>query len=135
MRGRRCANAVRVAVLRGGHEVTVQLEPETLGKVQVVLVHGDEGVRASFRVENPLTQQSLQADAPLLKQALEARGVNVAHISVELEQGDRQGRDPLGRHAQGRRRLFGGGGDGDMNLDDLALRPQQWRPWGFEARA
>ena len=129
------ANAVRVAVLRGGDQVTVQLEPAALGKIHVVLVHGDEGVRASFRVENPLTHQSLQADAPLLKQALEARGVNVAHISVELEQGDRQGRDPLTRHSQGRRRRIGDEDDGEMMLDDLSLRPEPWRPWGFEARA
>jgi flagellar hook-length control protein FliK len=125
---------VRVAVLRGGDQVTVQLEPETLGKVRVVLVHGEEGVRASFRVENPLTQQSLQADAPQLKHALEARGVNVAHISVELEQGDRQGRDPQARHAPGRRR-FDGAGDEEILLDDLPQRPASWRPWGFEARA
>jgi flagellar hook-length control protein FliK len=126
---------VRLAVLQGGDRVTVQLEPEALGKVQVLLVRGDEGIRASFRVENPLTQQALQADAPMLKQALEARGVNVAHVSVELEQGDRQNRDPLARHHQGRRRRFGSEEDGEMPLDELTLRPQQWRPWGFEARA
>ena len=74
-------------------------------------------------------------DAPMLKQALEARGVNVAHVSVELEQGDRQNRDPLARHPQGRRRRFGPEEDGEMPLDELTLRPQQWRPWGFEARA
>ena len=130
------ANAVRIAILQGGDRVTLQLEPETLGKVHVVLMHSEEGVRANFRVESPLTQQALQADTALLKQALEARGVNVAHVSVELEQGDQQTRDPLGRQAQGRRRRLGDGGDdAEMLLDDVGLRPESWRPWGFEARA
>jgi len=129
------ANAVRLAVLRGGDRVTVQMEPAALGKVHVELIHGSDGVRASFRVENPLTHQALQADAPQLKQALEARGVNVAFVSVELDQGDQRGRDPLARHTPGRRRRFGGEDAGEIRLEDLPLRPEAWRPWGFEARA
>lgn len=130
------AHAVRMAVARGGDRVTVRLEPEHLGRVEVVLARepAGAGLTAHLRVENPQAHQALSTEMPLLRQALEARGVNLIHVQVELDDrqagGERTGRGPAHRSRRGAGPPASrGGGEGE----DLAARARPWRPWGFEA--
>lgn len=128
------AHAVRMAVSRGGDRVTVRLEPEHLGKVEVVLARepAGAGLTAHLRVENPQAHQTLSTEMPLLRQALEARGVNLVHVQVDLDDrqagGERAGKGPANRSRRG-----GGPQAAAGEGEDLAVRAHPWRPWGFEA--
>ncbi len=126
------AREVRLAVARGGDRVTVRLEPESLGKVQVVLTREGGGITAHFRVENPQAHQALAGDAPMLRQVLEAKGVPLVQVSVELEDRGAGGRNPWG-HSRGRSRRGGNGREGEA-AEEVLLRTASWRPWGFDAR-
>lgn len=127
------AQAVRVSMARGGSRVAVQLEPESLGKVHVVLARQAGGVTAHLRVETPEAQQALQGDVAQLRQALESRGVTVIQISVELDHGESQGRSPWASLNR-RRRRPAADSDDSSSLDRLEAHPPPWRPWGFDAR-
>ncbi|MEW6489018.1 MAG: flagellar hook-length control protein FliK [Thermodesulfobacteriota bacterium] len=128
------AHAVRMAVSRGGDRVTVRLEPEHLGKVEVVLARepAGAGLTAHLRVENPQAHQALSTEMPLLRQALETRGVNLVHVQVDLDDrqagGERAGKGPAHRSRRG-----GGPQAAAGEGEDLAVRAHLWRPWGFEA--
>ena len=128
------AQAVRVCFARGGDQVTVHLEPESLGKIDVYLARESGGVEAHFRVEKPETFHALQAELPLLRHALESRGVPLTHVFLEQESGEERGPDPWGWRWERRGRrsrvesaeLGGAQGVGQPTL--------YARPWGFETR-
>jgi flagellar hook-length control protein FliK len=112
----------------------VRLEPEHLGKVEVVLARepAGAGLTAHLRVENPQAHQALSTELPLLRQALEARGVNLVHVQVDLD--DRQaGGERAGKGPSHRSRRGGGLELAPGEGEDLAARAHPWRPWGFEA--
>jgi flagellar hook-length control protein FliK len=130
---RQVVDPVRFAVTKGGDKVTVQLQPESLGRVHVELAREAGGVSAHFRVESPQAQQALSTDLALLRQALEEKGVPLVQVHVELDQrGDRE-REAWLRAGTPRRRR-GAREDELQEIDEIALRPTPWRPWGFEAR-
>jgi flagellar hook-length control protein FliK len=83
-------------------------------------------------VENPQAHQALSTEMPLLRQALEARGVNLVHVQVDLDDrqagGERAGKGPANRSRRG-----GGPQAAAGEGEDLAVRAHPWRPWGFEA--
>jgi flagellar hook-length control protein FliK len=126
------AQAVHIAVSRGGDRVAVHLEPEHLGRVEVILSRDAGGVTAHLRVESPQAHQALASELPALRQALEARGVSLVHVQVDLDDHSQGGQRP-GREAGGRRRRgASGGGPGEL-AQDLLTGAERWRPWGFEA--
>ncbi len=125
------AHGVRLAMARGGDRVTVQLAPEHLGKVHLVLTRESGGLSAHFRVETPQAQQALTGELPLLRQVLETRGLPVVHAWVDLADGrEREGRGdtPGGRPRRGAKGPAAAGGP-----EEVATGP--WRTWGFDARA
>lgn len=83
--------------------MTVKLEPESLGKVQVVLSREGAGITAHFRVETPQAQQALLAEAPLLRESLESKGVPLVQVSVDVD-GDRRARQGSWTDKKGSRR-------------------------------
>jgi flagellar hook-length control protein FliK len=98
------ARGLRVSLSPQGDRVTVRLEPASLGKVEIVLAKGEEGVAAHFRVETPQAQQALVSEAPLLRQALESRGIPLVEVFVDLNDSPRgRGEAGGGRKAPGRR--------------------------------
>ncbi|MHB8766092.1 MAG: flagellar hook-length control protein FliK, partial [Deferrisomatales bacterium] len=129
--GRQVAQGVRVALARGGDRVTVQLEPAHLGKVHLVLTREEGGVAAQFRVETPQAQQALTGDLPALRQALEAKGLNLVHAWVDLAHDRSGGREEGQRPSHHRRRAarVAPVGDGEGRPE-----PGPWRGRGFEAR-
>jgi len=76
----------------GGSRVTIRLNPEELGKVDVRLQLGRDGlVRATVSVEKPETLDMLQRDARALEKALQDAGLRTDRNSLEfnLQGGDR----------------------------------------------
>lgn len=79
----------------GGGRVTIRLNPEELGKVDVRLQLGRDGhVRATVSVEKPETLELLQRDARALEKALHDAGLRTDRNSLEfnLQGGDRSPR-------------------------------------------
>ncbi|GAB4263595.1 MAG: hypothetical protein Kow0092_14670 [Deferrisomatales bacterium] len=124
------AQAVRVVWARGGDRVTVQLEPEHLGKVHVVLAREAEGITAHFRVESAQAHQALTAEAPALRQALEGRGIPLVQVHVDMD-----GREEQRQGAQQRRTARKGARALDEAPESAQPSPGGWKPWGFDAHA
>jgi flagellar hook-length control protein FliK len=124
-------HAIRVSLSREGDRVTVQLQPAGLGKVELMVAREGGELAAHFRVETPEAHQALLAEAPALRNALEAKGISLIQVSVDLEgrADDRGGAPGRGRRA-GRRPANGSEG---APLESSSPAPG-WRPWGFEAR-
>ncbi|MBI5443083.1 MAG: flagellar hook-length control protein FliK [Deltaproteobacteria bacterium] len=89
---------VRLSLSREGDKLTVHLEPASLGKVQLVLARSEEGLAAHFRVETPQAQQALVSEAPLLRQALESKGIPLVEVFVDMNDQGRGGAE--GRSAR-----------------------------------
>jgi len=128
------SNAVKILIDKGQERMTVRLEPESLGKVEIVLSRDHAGVTASFKVETPQAQQAIAADAAALKHALAAKGVPVVQVVVDMNDGrdSRQSAAQGSKHGKKRRGLnaVNAGEEGD---DFSAPRQTAWRPWGFDA--
>ena len=104
--------------------LTVTLEPEALGRVEIRVERGAEGEAASVRVlaERPETLALLQRDARALDQALGQAGVPLAEGALQfgLSSGDpNQG---------GGRQPSGSGGGGGWGPRGPALPPEATRP-------
>jgi len=128
------SNAVKILINKGEERMTVRLEPESLGKVEIVLSRDHAGVTASFKVETPQAQQAIAADAAALKNALAAKGVPVVQVVVDMK----DGRDSRESAAQGnkhgkKRRGIGAVGASEDGDDFPSSRQTAWRPWGFDA--
>ena len=70
----------------GGGKVTIRLNPEELGKVDVKLELGKDGtVHAKISAEKPETLDMLQRDARLLDKALQDAGLKTDQNSLEFD--------------------------------------------------
>jgi flagellar hook-length control protein FliK len=114
-----------------GDSVTVQLEPEHLGKVQVVLIREAQGLVANFRVETPAAHGALIAEASELRRGLEAQGIQLVRVSVELES-----QTPDRREAREGRRTFRRAAATISRVGGtLPEQRNAWRISGFETTA
>ena len=89
----------------GGGRVTIRLNPEELGKVDVKLEFARDGsVRAQISAERPETLEMLQRDARVLDKALQEAGLKTDQNSLQfnLQGGNGQ---PAGRDDQQTARL------------------------------
>lgn len=125
-------SVARFSLSREGERVTVQLEPESLGKVQLIVEREGPGLVARFRVETPEAHTALVAEAPMLRRELEAQGLTLVRVSVDLEDGTGNWREQRTPKRPGRRAAASYAiGDLPPEVPDAgALR----RNWGFDAR-
>lgn len=70
----------------GRQEVTLQLEPENLGRVHLTVLHQGGLVSARFEVENAAAREVLQAGLLELRADLAAQGVRVNELHVLVGQ-------------------------------------------------
>ena len=78
----------------GTHRVTLQLEPEALGEVRVVLTIRDGEVHVRLAAGED-AQRALREGAPELRRLLELAGASDTEISVrDLTRGPHQGTAP-----------------------------------------
>lgn len=67
--------------------VRVQLQPESLGRIELRVTHGEHGLRVALTAENAATGQLLERRLDDLRQTLVASGVEVSGLSVSVGHG------------------------------------------------
>ena len=83
--------AVLKTLNNGAKQLTLQLTPENLGKLSIVLsVHGKE-VSASIRAENSDAHKIISDNLHIIKQSLESQGLKVDKLDVQTGLADNQG--------------------------------------------
>ena len=113
------------AAAAGGGRITIKLNPEDLGKVDVKLELGKDGlVRATISAEKPETLDMLQRDSRVLEKALQEAGLKTDQQSLAF--------DMRGGNGQPADRDQGGpASDGRMAGDD----PTSGEPQAADATA
>jgi flagellar hook-length control protein FliK len=82
--------AVLKTLNNGAKQLTLQLTPENLGKLSIVLsVHGKE-VSATIRAENSDAHKIISDHLHIIKQSLEAQGLKVDKLDVQAGLADNQ---------------------------------------------
>ncbi|MFC4617346.1 flagellar hook-length control protein FliK [Camelliibacillus cellulosilyticus] len=76
------ARGVLKPLSNGQLQLTIQLRPANLGSVQVVLVHGDQGLTALLSAPNAQAHELLHAQLGELKQSLAACGITVHKVDI-----------------------------------------------------
>ncbi len=72
--------------------VRVQLQPESLGRLELHVAHDEQGLRVTLTAENAATGQLLERRLDDLRQTLVASGVAVSSLSVSFESGQPEAR-------------------------------------------
>jgi flagellar hook-length control protein FliK len=93
-------------------EVRIIVEPPALGRVDVSLRASSAGVEAMFRVDNEELRQMVQNQLDSLKASLQAQGIHVSGLSVDIRNGDAgEGRgNPRGAKGKRARNVRDGSG-------------------------
>ena len=79
------ANELSSLVQKGEKKsLTLQLQPETLGKVKVTLDMLNSQVTAKIEVENEAAKQAVQTNLEHLKEAIHNQGVQLHSVFVSL---------------------------------------------------
>jgi flagellar hook-length control protein FliK len=100
----------------GTAEARIVVEPPALGRVDISLHSTSNGVEAVFKVDNEELKQMVTTQLDILKTSLEAQGIHVSSLTVDIRNNDGQ---------KGRGDLYGSKGknkkiaDSD-EADDLA---------------
>ena len=74
--------------VNGAKQLTLQLNPENLGQLTVVLTMQHGELKATLRADKPETATVLQEQMAELKATLEEQGIKVADIGVETRLGE-----------------------------------------------
>lgn len=105
--------AVKQVAKDGLERITIQLQPEELGRIDVRLdMHADGRAHLVFTVDKPETFEQLQRDARFLEKSLQEAGVQTDAGSMEFN---------LRQHAQHETMDFGGDGQRHANEQAFAL--------------
>ncbi|MCX7828455.1 MAG: flagellar hook-length control protein FliK [Thermanaerothrix sp.] len=104
----------------GAGRATVVVEPPSLGRVEVQLLLDGGEVSARIRVDNRELLGMVQAQSQRLKESLEAQGLQVSGLSVDLRNDERRPKD--GPSGKGRRSSVGIEGDGEEVEDGQLFR-------------
>lgn len=102
-------------------EARIVVEPPALGRIDVSLQAMATGVEAVFKVDNEHLKQVLQQQLDSLKYSLEAQGIHVSGLTVDIRNRD-DGRRQDTREAGGKiRRSDRPGGDDVQGEEDVRL--------------
>jgi flagellar hook-length control protein FliK len=99
--GAQLSGRIEQAVANGQTTLTVRLDPEHLGRVEVKLEMQDGRVTAMIAAEKPATLDMLQRDARLIERALEQGGMQVQPDGLQFSL--REGGSQWAEADQGRR--------------------------------
>lgn len=78
-----------VSKQNGLQKITIGLTPESLGKVTVEIVKGQNGISANLLAENPQAKEILDKNLDGLKSVLQTQGVNVNNVNVKVTEAGR----------------------------------------------
>lgn len=82
----------------GLQKITIGLTPESLGKVTVEIVKGQNGISANLLAENPQAKEILDKNLDGLKSVLQSQGVNVNNVNVKVTE--------VGRSSENNNNMF-----------------------------
>ncbi|MBN2221493.1 MAG: flagellar hook-length control protein FliK [Vallitaleaceae bacterium] len=77
--------AIKVNKTDQSQEVTLQLNPKHLGKVQVSLLHENGGITGKFIVENEAVKELMENGMVALKEHLKAQGIEVTDLKISVK--------------------------------------------------
>jgi flagellar hook-length control protein FliK len=94
----------------GINEARIVVEPPALGRIDVSLQASGSGMEAVFKVDNEALKNMLQQQLDVLKTSLEAQGIHVSNLAVDIRNRDdqRSSEDLYGSRRKGGRSGFGG---------------------------
>ncbi len=78
-----------VSKQNGLQKITIGLTPESLGKVTVEIVKGQNGISAHLLADNPQAKEILDKNLDGLKSVLQSQGVNVNNVNVKVAEAGR----------------------------------------------
>ena len=84
------AQAKFITTPAGEQRLTIQLRPEHLGQMNLLVVLNNKEMQIHARVESATAQAALESHAALLREGLEKQGINLDRLEVSVEQKDRQ---------------------------------------------
>ncbi len=96
-------------------EAQIQLNPRSLGPVEVKVSVSQEQASVQFTVQHAATREALEAALPRLREMLNEQGLNLAHSDVS-QHSQQQEADGEGA---------GGGGQGTLNADAAPDQPDE----------
>jgi hypothetical protein len=104
----------------GVNEARIVVEPPSLGRVDVSLQSGANGVEAVFKVDNDALKQMLQQHLDALKESLQAQGIHVSNLAVDIKYKDERSRgDVYGARGKTRRAGRAESGDGEVDSGEI----------------
>ncbi len=110
---------IKKAIGEGKGQVTIQLEPAELGRIEIRLAaSGDGAIRAAIMAESPETLELLQSDARALERALQDAGIRTNSDSLSF---NLRGEGQNGKFSEQERNGGPRETDDQGQLDDSAL--------------
>ena len=110
---------IKVAIKPGNTSMELQLNPESLGRVNLTVASKNGVLTASFTAENQIAKEALESQVQMLKDNLNNQGIKVEAIEVNVSQfGFRQNTES-GADAQGQSKQQKKTGTRRINLDSF----------------
>lgn len=106
----------------GVSEARIVVEPPALGRVDISLQATASGVEATFKVDNEYLKQMLQQQLDSLKNSLQAQGIHVSGLAVDIKNRDDQRRQDAQETNRKIRRLGVAGESGDEETGAKLVR-------------
>ena len=73
----------------GMQRITIGLTPESLGKLNIEITKGQNGISAQILADNPQAKEILDKNLDGLKSVLQSQGVNVNNVNVKVAEAGR----------------------------------------------
>ena len=73
----------------GMQKITIGLTPESLGKLNIEITKGQNGISAQILADNPQAKEILDKNLDGLKSVLQSQGVNVNNVNVKVAEAGR----------------------------------------------
>lgn len=73
----------------GMQKITIGLTPESLGKLNIEISRGQNGISAQILADNPQAKEILEKNLDGLKSVLQSQGVNVNNVNVKVAETNR----------------------------------------------
>ena len=119
-----------VSKQNGLQKITIGLTPESLGKVTVEIVKGQNGISAHLLADNPQAKEILDKNLDGLKSVLQSQGVNVNNVNVKVAEAGRSS-DSNNNMFQNEDGQFNQGSDGEHSRGDNSSNQERRSEYEF----
>lgn len=106
----------------GAQEARIVVEPPALGRMDISLQSTGSGIEAVFKVDNEHLKQVLQQQLDTLKTSLQAQGIHVSGLAVDIKNRDDRHRGDLYPGGKRQRRVGGTEATEDRTMETPLIR-------------